>query len=178
MQAPKNGFFYVIDRSDGKLISAEPYVTVTWASKTDLKTGLVYIPAVEFKVNFSEPSPSWRPATDRNTDAGANMIGGPLIGEKPPAGALIAWSAVTQKQVWRVDYPTYLNGGVKVTGGDLVFQGTVDGMFKAFAATDGALLWSFDARRRNDGGAGPGDADSAVEVARLTPAPIQPSRDR
>jgi len=39
MTAPKNGFFYVIDRHNGKLISAEPYVKVTWASGIDLKTG-------------------------------------------------------------------------------------------------------------------------------------------
>lgn len=39
MQAPKNGFFYVIDRSNGKLISAEPYVFQTWAEKIDLATG-------------------------------------------------------------------------------------------------------------------------------------------
>ncbi len=32
MQAPKNGFFYVIDRATGKFISAEPYVAVNWAS--------------------------------------------------------------------------------------------------------------------------------------------------
>ena len=31
MQAPKNGFFYVIDRTNGKLISAEPFVPVNWA---------------------------------------------------------------------------------------------------------------------------------------------------
>ena len=39
MQAPKNGFFYVIDRITGKLISAEPYVEVTWASRIDRETG-------------------------------------------------------------------------------------------------------------------------------------------
>ena len=39
MHAPKNGFFYVIDRSDGRLISAEPYVEVNWASHVDMKTG-------------------------------------------------------------------------------------------------------------------------------------------
>lgn len=39
MQAPKNGFFYVIDRLTGKLISAEPYTEVTWASGIDMKTG-------------------------------------------------------------------------------------------------------------------------------------------
>ncbi|WP_218940271.1 PQQ-dependent dehydrogenase, methanol/ethanol family [Denitrobaculum tricleocarpae] len=32
MQAPKNGFFYVIDRTDGSFISAEPFVKVTWAT--------------------------------------------------------------------------------------------------------------------------------------------------
>lgn len=39
MQAPKNGFFYVIDRKDGKLVSANNYVRVNWASGIDIKTG-------------------------------------------------------------------------------------------------------------------------------------------
>ena len=32
MQAPKNGFFYVIDRTTGELISGEPYVAINWAT--------------------------------------------------------------------------------------------------------------------------------------------------
>jgi len=39
MQAPKNGFFYVIDRSNGRFISAEPYVYTNWAKEIDKKTG-------------------------------------------------------------------------------------------------------------------------------------------
>ena len=39
MQAPKNGFFYVLDRLNGKLISAEPFVRVTWADSVDKETG-------------------------------------------------------------------------------------------------------------------------------------------
>ncbi|MEQ8267187.1 MAG: PQQ-binding-like beta-propeller repeat protein, partial [Parvibaculum sp.] len=39
MQAPKNGFFYVLDRMTGELISANPFSTVTWASHVDLETG-------------------------------------------------------------------------------------------------------------------------------------------
>ncbi len=39
MQAPKDGFFYVLDRKTGKLISAKPYVPVTWAKGIDPKTG-------------------------------------------------------------------------------------------------------------------------------------------
>lgn len=39
MQAPKNGFFYLIDRENGQLISAQPYARVNWASHIDLDTG-------------------------------------------------------------------------------------------------------------------------------------------
>ena len=39
LHAPKNGFFYVLDRSNGKLISAEPFTKVTWATHVDLVTG-------------------------------------------------------------------------------------------------------------------------------------------
>jgi len=39
MQAPKNGFFYVLDRESGELLSANAYTRVTWASHVDLKTG-------------------------------------------------------------------------------------------------------------------------------------------
>jgi quinohemoprotein ethanol dehydrogenase len=39
MTAPKNGFFYVLDRLDGALISAKPYVPISWATEIDLETG-------------------------------------------------------------------------------------------------------------------------------------------
>ena len=39
MQAPKNGFFYVIDRENGQLISAEPYAEINWATHVDPATG-------------------------------------------------------------------------------------------------------------------------------------------
>ncbi len=39
MQAPKNGFFYVLDRTNGDFISAEAYVPVTWATHVDQETG-------------------------------------------------------------------------------------------------------------------------------------------
>lgn len=39
MQAPKNGFFYVLDRTNGEFISAEAYVPVTWATHIDAETG-------------------------------------------------------------------------------------------------------------------------------------------
>jgi len=39
LHAPKNGFFYVIDRDNGQLISAKPFAKVTWAKGIDPKTG-------------------------------------------------------------------------------------------------------------------------------------------
>ncbi len=39
MQAPKNGFFYVLDRTSGQLISAKNFVPVNWASGVDMATG-------------------------------------------------------------------------------------------------------------------------------------------
>ncbi len=39
MHAPKNGFFYVINRANGELLSAEKIAKVTWAERIDLKTG-------------------------------------------------------------------------------------------------------------------------------------------
>jgi len=39
MDANRNGFFYVLDRTNGKLLTANPYVKVNWATGIDLKTG-------------------------------------------------------------------------------------------------------------------------------------------
>ncbi len=39
MQAPKSGFFMIIDRETGEFLSAEPFAEVTWASHYDPKTG-------------------------------------------------------------------------------------------------------------------------------------------
>jgi quinohemoprotein ethanol dehydrogenase len=39
LHAPKNGFFYVIDRDSGKLLSAKPFAKVTWANQIDPGTG-------------------------------------------------------------------------------------------------------------------------------------------
>jgi quinohemoprotein ethanol dehydrogenase len=39
MQAPKNGFFYVLDRATGKLISGAPFAYTSWATSIDMETG-------------------------------------------------------------------------------------------------------------------------------------------
>lgn len=54
MQAPKNGFFYVLDRETGELLSAKNYVRVNWADGVDLKTGR---PNITDHGNFSDKKP-------------------------------------------------------------------------------------------------------------------------
>jgi quinohemoprotein ethanol dehydrogenase len=50
MQAPKNGFFYVIDRVSGKLVSAENFVPQTWTTGVDMATGRpVEVPGARFE---------------------------------------------------------------------------------------------------------------------------------
>ncbi|MDR3418088.1 MAG: PQQ-dependent dehydrogenase, methanol/ethanol family [Nevskia sp.] len=39
LHAPKDGFFYVLDRATGELLSADPFVALNWAKGVDLKTG-------------------------------------------------------------------------------------------------------------------------------------------
>ena len=39
MQAPKNGFFYVLDRENGEPLSAENIMPVNWATHIDIETG-------------------------------------------------------------------------------------------------------------------------------------------
>ncbi len=51
MQANKNGFFYVLDRRTGTLISAKAIVPVTWASGIDMKTGR---PIINAEARYSE----------------------------------------------------------------------------------------------------------------------------
>ncbi|HEX6162003.1 MAG TPA: PQQ-dependent dehydrogenase, methanol/ethanol family, partial [Vicinamibacterales bacterium] len=60
MQAPKNGFFYVLDRATGELLSADQYVEVNWASHVDMQTGRpVEIAGADYKTKgtYIRPGP-------------------------------------------------------------------------------------------------------------------------
>jgi quinohemoprotein ethanol dehydrogenase len=69
LQAPKNGFFYVLDRTNGTLISAKPFTYINWATGVDLKTGRPIETALA-RYPGSDPAPvvpgplgahSWQP---------------------------------------------------------------------------------------------------------------------
>lgn len=182
LQAPKNGFFYVLDRGTGELISAEKYVKVTWAERVDIKsgrpvetanaryesgpqvafpsafgghnwqpmsfnpgTGLVYIPANEIPGLYAQdPNFKYQPG---GWNTGTTMM--ETLKAVPPevvSGHLSAWDPVKQKEAWRVQYKGPSNGGTMTTAGNLVFQGTADGRFVAYAADTGNKLWESPAQ--------------------------------
>ena len=67
MQANRNGFFYVLDRASGKLLSAKQYVDgVNWATGIDMKTGMP----------IEAPGNAKRPGMKRKaSDICPNLIG-------------------------------------------------------------------------------------------------------
>ncbi len=179
MHAPKNGFFYVLDRATGELISAEPFAAMNWATHVDPETGrpvetelahydkearkifpgpqgahswhpmafhpgtgLVYIPAQDLEFWYTnDPSMVYRFGewslgidTDKTVSLAESDV--PRM-----TGHLLAWDPLAQKEAWRVPHASYWNGGVLATGGGLVFQGTGDGRFVAYAAETGEPLW-------------------------------------
>ncbi|MGE0740915.1 MAG: PQQ-dependent dehydrogenase, methanol/ethanol family [Hyphomonadaceae bacterium] len=208
MHAPKNGFFYVIDREDCGLISAGSIATQTWASGVDLttgrpientdaryasataivlpspfgahnwhpmsmspRTGLVYIPVQEMAQDYTaDPAFVYRPGR-WNT----GTVHAPLPTDRATRGAirnsmqgfLLAWNPTTQTEAWRVPIGTPWNGGTLATAGDLVFQGTLDGRFRAYNANTGDVLWEFDNQAATMGGPVTYEAEGTQYVASL-----------
>nr|WP_184081279.1 PQQ-dependent dehydrogenase, methanol/ethanol family [Sphingobium subterraneum] len=208
MQAPKNGYFFTLDRVTGQFISGNNFVPVNWSKGLDKngrpivddeaaryedgklklvtpsiygghswqpmsyspKTGLVYIPAIITAWYFQQVNEEDYPKAGVFGAYKFGYIGAagvpPKPGDSAPkatdipnlalaadekklreswTGKLIAWDPIKQKAVWTQDYITISNGGTLATGGDLVFQGTADGRFVAYRATDGKKLWQTEA---------------------------------
>jgi alcohol dehydrogenase (cytochrome c) len=65
MKADRNGFFYVVNRDNGKIVSAEKYVPTNWARKIDIATGK------------PEEDPAMRPGPDHPVKGVCpNLLGG------------------------------------------------------------------------------------------------------
>jgi alcohol dehydrogenase (cytochrome c) len=59
IQANRNGFFYVLDRTNGKLLAANPYVKVNWADKIDMATGRPVESAVTKRIREGSDEIVW-----------------------------------------------------------------------------------------------------------------------
>jgi glucose dehydrogenase len=58
-------------------------------------------------------------------------------------GEYTAWDPIAAKPVWELkeEFPVW--SGTLATGGDVVWYGTMDGLFKAVHARTGQVLWQF-----------------------------------
>jgi alcohol dehydrogenase (cytochrome c) len=171
IQANRNGFIYVLDRTDGRFLSAKPFGHVTWAigvgtngrpvlnpaAQPDVK-GVVVCPGPGGLTNWYSPSydPDTRlvyVATSEECDlfsampqpyrAGYDFIGSVYV-PKPderPAGTIEAIDPFTGQRKWQFKYFSSPNGGALSTAGGLVFAGDSDGNFIALDARTGKDLW-------------------------------------
>ena len=128
MVAPKNGFFYVLDRDTGALLSAEKFGKATWAERIDLKSGRpVETPGIRyengpvtlwpgpwgahgFQATAFSPSTGlayidyMQVGTKYSVHAGSALGGTDMVpvlaDERDGKGALIAWNPATQQKAW------------------------------------------------------------------------------
>jgi quinohemoprotein ethanol dehydrogenase len=108
------------------------------------RSGLVYIPAMEFAYPFVATREDDNPMGQRLSISFAR---GAALARSPKAlhlnkGFLLAWDPVNSQEVWRVPYEDGRSGGALATAGGLVFAGNSKTLeFTAYRADTGERLW-------------------------------------
>lgn len=163
-EAGKVGWFFIVDRRNGKLIhKSEPFVMMSdnmfsaptkegvqilpganggaeWSPPAySPKTGYVYIMGMNQLMNFTTEKPETSKGSIRLGSAFTNVKEGGIQN-----GTFTAIDVNTGKIAWQYQAPQPLIGGVLATAGNLVFMGEGNGFFDGFNATSGKLLWRFN----------------------------------
>jgi glucose dehydrogenase len=102
------------------------------------RTGLLYVPHLNLCMDEGHSEANYIAGTPY-LGADARMYAGPG-GNR---GMLTAWDPAARRAVWRLREDLPLWSGALATAGDLVFYGTMDGLFKAVDARTGKLLWQY-----------------------------------
>ena len=166
MQASRNGYFFVLDRTNGKSLLTTPFATVNWAKGIDsqgrpipnpakfpAKNGVLVAPNESGATNFRPPS--FDPRTGLFIVSAQDGYG--IYFFKPEHGAY-GWAGadygVAGKAFLRaIDYQTGKivwnhpvgdgagTAGVLTTETGLTFSGDVSGNVMALRTSDGATLW-------------------------------------
>ena len=173
MQANRNGFFYILDRTDGKLLLGEPFVKkLTWASgigadgrpklmagNQPTLLGTKTCPAVRGATNWYSTSFSpltnmfYVMAVEDCTIYRQSKMGGYVPYNDPadpPTKVLRALNIETGKIAWeipQVGAPESNYSGVLTTAGGVLFYGESGGGFAAVDAKTGKTLWHFEANQ-------------------------------
>jgi len=169
-QANRNGHFYLLDRTNGKVVYAHPFIHVD-SIKVDPKTGKVT------PLKFAKPnepvvacghgtagkewvSMAYSPLTkfvyvpaiemcgkffvlDLAYQKGRPYYGGGHERLPPASGHVSAIDLATGKAAWRYDTEWPMYAGVLATGGGLLFVGNPQGELEALDQKTGKKLWGF-----------------------------------
>jgi PQQ-dependent dehydrogenase (methanol/ethanol family) len=166
MQANRNGFFYVLDRTNGQFLFAKPFVEkMNWASGIDAKGRPILLPGREPTAEGTFACPAVRGATNWYSTAFSPQTGlfyvmaaedcgifrthGRIYGanvdvKSPGQRFLRALDPHTGKIMWEKPLTGSHEAnysGVLSTVGGLVFHGETAGGFAAVDATTGKTLW-------------------------------------
>lgn len=166
VQANRNAFFYVLDRTTGEFLLGEPFARQSWArsilanrrpdrlpNTTPTRKGNYVCPDVHGGTNWQ--APAWNPETGlfyvvaRDGCGYYYPTGFSNDNEKtPPEQSVRAIDIQTGKVRWNFPFlgsqELVTHAGVMTTAGGLVFAGGRDGQFLALDARDGKLLWNFN----------------------------------
>ncbi|MEO7040290.1 MAG: PQQ-binding-like beta-propeller repeat protein [Candidatus Elarobacter sp.] len=163
-EAGKVGWFFIVDRRNGKLIrKSDPYVAFSknmFSQPT--KKGVVMLPGANGGAEWSPPaySPETHYAYVLGMDQlmrfstqpeayqkGRIRLGSAFSNVEPHGvqdGRFVAIDTETGKIAWTHMTPQPLMGGALATGGNLVFFGEGDGWFDALDAKAGKVLWRYN----------------------------------
>jgi PQQ-dependent dehydrogenase (methanol/ethanol family) len=159
--ANRNGFFYVLDRTDGKVLLAKPFINkLTWASgigpdgRPQLleDNGPEVCPASAANWNATAFSPKTRLYyTVAIEECMPNLASSDWKNDSPPLKSpkkfVRALDIETGKVVWEQPQIGIAEGkrdaGLLDTAGGVIFYGNPDGDFVAMDERDGKILWHF-----------------------------------
>jgi alcohol dehydrogenase (cytochrome c) len=167
-QAARNGYFFVLDRTNGKSVVTTPYIDVNWAKGVDAKgqpipneekepktDGSLTIPSAGGGTNWYPPSfdpetglfyvstsPSYSVYYLTDTSPNPEGYGGRDAGVWSESG-LEAIDYKTGAIRWKHIYPENSGGhaGILTTAGKLLFTGDPSANAIAFDPADGHILW-------------------------------------
>jgi alcohol dehydrogenase (cytochrome c) len=174
VQANRNGYFYVLDRTNGRFLHGTPFVSkLNWSSGLSPEGRPILIPGNEPSVKGSLTCPSTMGATNWPSAAYSPDTGYVYVmsqegcsvnfrvSDRPGAGGgyirspnpgdewrffLRALDATTGKKVWEYEHIGSLRygPGVLSTAGGVVFAGEHRGLLTANDARSGKPLWHFN----------------------------------
>jgi alcohol dehydrogenase (cytochrome c) len=173
LHANRNGFFYALDRTNGKVLHAKPYTKVTWAKGIGADGRPILVPGQDPTDTGNESCPglggghNWQP-TSYSPQTGLYYFGSTDgchmyyktnqqyiegqwyqlstvegVPHKPMEGSVVAVDPTTGDTRWRFPAISAPSGGMLSTAGGILFTGDGQGYLIALDAKSGKLLWKF-----------------------------------